>query len=143
MNTNKYSLNIKLIFTILTIIGLSGCHDYVRLKDIDRKLLLASGVGDTKSVRVLLDGGADINVISYDGRKMTPLLWAVSQAHWETTSVLIERGADVRAVDTSGITVLEHARTRRSDPQSVKCIEMIESRLNQGSPPSHGSQKSP
>ena len=77
-----------------------------------------------------MDQGADVNVRSYDGRKMTPLLWAVSQFHWETACLLVERGADVRAVDTSGISVVEHAGDGRGDPKSAKCLEMIESRLN-------------
>ncbi|MBN9688711.1 MAG: ankyrin repeat domain-containing protein [Verrucomicrobia bacterium] len=122
----------------------SGCHDYVRLSKNDRQLLIASGVGDTKAVRALLDQGADVNVRSFDGRKMTPLLWAVSQSHWETASVLIERGADVRAVDTSRISVVEYARDGRDDPKSAKCLEMIESRLNRSeSQPSHVATKSP
>lgn len=108
----------------------SGCHDYVRLSKNDRQLLIASGVGDTEAVRALLDQGADVNVRSYDGRKITPLLWAVSQAHWETACLLIERGADAKAVDTSGISVVEYAGDGRDDPKSAKCLEMIESRLN-------------
>jgi ankyrin repeat protein len=67
-------------------------------------------VGDVKKVRLLLDGGADVNVRSQLGR--TPLLVAAStNGTAETVGLLLEKGADVNAADSTGVTPLIAAAT--------------------------------
>jgi len=71
------------------------------------------------SVRVLLDRGADVNARNTrPGSKffqMTPLIWNATQKDdcAEATEMLIEAGADIRAVDANGKTALAHAQERR------------------------------
>jgi hypothetical protein len=90
-------------------------------------LIRASKSGNLKKVRVLLDKGADINVCSgkggrvsyrtsastvitsYESGHRTPLYWAIENNHTEVAILLIERGADVNIGDEFGETPLHRA----------------------------------
>ncbi len=50
--------------------------------------------GDVESAKVLLDAGADIDVLGEDDH--TPLHEAIGQGHIEMVRLLISRGADLR-----------------------------------------------
>jgi len=68
-----------------------------------------------KSVRVLLDHGADVNSrnrkADSDFYGMTPLIMNATQKNdcSEVTELLIQAGADISAVDAKGKTALQHA----------------------------------
>ena len=64
--------------------------------------------GDAAKVRLLLAKGANANALSKLGR--TPLMIAAAyDGAMETSRLLIEKGADVKARDKSGVSVLEQA----------------------------------
>jgi ankyrin repeat protein len=89
-------------------------------------LMFASREGSTEVVRVLLKAGADVNdTIPTEGRRRgyggglppagaTPLLLAVSNAHFDLASLLLDAGANPNA-DLPGYTVL-HAITAVRKP---------------------------
>jgi ankyrin repeat protein len=55
-------------------------------------------------VRVLADGGADLNVVDPDGANA--LIYAIINAHYDTAAVLLERGADPNVADSRGMAAL-------------------------------------
>ncbi len=68
-------------------------------------LLFAVRQGNTESVRVLLEEGADIHGLSA-GDKTAPLLMAVINGHFDLAMFLIEQGADATLASTAGATPL-------------------------------------
>lgn len=76
-------------------------------------LMFAVRAGHTDVVRVLLDGGADVNDALSDGT--SPLVIAIANAHFELASYLLDRGANPNA-NGQGWTALHQAvRVRRAN----------------------------
>ena len=79
-----------------------------RPKDMNRggltPLLFAAREGCIDCLRVLLDGGADIDLADPDGT--TPLVFALLNRNWDAARFLIEAGADVNLWDLYGQTPL-------------------------------------
>lgn len=63
-------------------------------------LLYAARRGCADCARILLEGGADVNLADPDN--VTPLLLAALNLNYDTAKLLIERGADVNKWDTWG-----------------------------------------
>ncbi|MEO6184720.1 MAG: ankyrin repeat domain-containing protein [Steroidobacteraceae bacterium] len=63
-------------------------------------LLYAARRGCAECARLLLDGGADVNLTDPD--RVTPLLLATINLNFDTAALLIRRGADVNKWDTWG-----------------------------------------
>jgi ankyrin repeat protein len=68
--------------------------------ELGKKLLMASFKGDADGVKKMLELGAGVNVRNEFGQ--TPLIIAAQQGHRETTKILINSGADVKAKDNNG-----------------------------------------
>ena len=66
-------------------------------------LLGFAGAGDSKRVSELLEQGAEINRIAGD---LSPLLCAVAGGHFETVTLLVNKGADVNQPNCAGATPL-------------------------------------
>ena len=67
-------------------------------------LMSAAAADDMDSVRLLLDGGADVNLRPDPGTKeffwggfRTPLMWAAAANRVSSIAALIKRGADIEA----------------------------------------------
>ena len=71
----------------------------------------AAAEGNTAAVDVLLEAGADLKLKSNGG--FTPLLFAVRNAHIETTVALLKRGANVNDVAPDGSSALSIASGER------------------------------
>jgi ankyrin repeat protein len=83
-------------------------------EDMCAALRLAACLGHESIVAQLLDWGVDPNCVSPGGR--TPLMFAVGAGHsGEIARRLIAAGADVKAVDREGKSVLEQATERHDD----------------------------
>jgi ankyrin repeat protein len=68
-------------------------------------LLLASRQGASQTALALIDGGANVNQASPADR-LTPLLIATINGHFDLAVQLIARGADVTAAADNGVTAL-------------------------------------
>ena len=68
---------------------------------VDVPLVDAVRLGDADAVRVLLDGGADVDSKTPDGA--TALLWAVHTDQPELVRLLLEAGADVEITNRYGV----------------------------------------
>ena len=57
-----------------------------------------------KTMEFLISKGADVNAISTNGYKITPLLAACSTLHYEAAELLIKHGAEVNVASVGGTT---------------------------------------
>ena len=76
---------------------------------VDASLVEAAEQGRTELVRVLVDGGADVNATQVDG--MTALHWAVYHDDAATARLLVRAGADADAGNRYGVRPLALAAT--------------------------------
>ncbi|HKE29273.1 MAG TPA: ankyrin repeat domain-containing protein [Bryobacteraceae bacterium] len=67
-------------------------------------LLYAAREGHMDTVRALVDGGANLNILSAD--KFSPLVEAIVNAHFDVAMYLLDRGADPNLATVSGMTAL-------------------------------------
>ncbi|MBQ3162279.1 MAG: ankyrin repeat domain-containing protein [Oscillospiraceae bacterium] len=74
-------------------------------------LMLAASAGNTETVRLLIEYGADVNAANYCGK--TPLMYAATSQKGDRTveiiEILLENGAEKYAVDNYGQTAHDHA----------------------------------
>lgn len=70
-------------------------------------LLHAIHKNQPESVKMLLEGGADINAKGREG--MTPLIMAAGYGYADIVGLLLDRGADPQALTNSGVTALSAA----------------------------------
>ena len=98
------------------------CSQDVRLRGFYDKvtpLHLASAHGHVKTVRMLIEHGADVMAQNKDGE--TPLHLSSQEGQVEVTRTLIERGADLLAQNTDGETPLHLA----SEPGQAEVARML------------------
>ena len=68
-------------------------------------LLLASRDGSMDAVRALVEGGADINKVG-TGEKMSPLVIAIVNGHFDLAKYFLEKNADPNLANIQGLTAL-------------------------------------
>ena len=76
----------------------------------DTPLVWGSEMGATQSVQLLLEAGANPNLIEYDG--WSPLHWAATNGHVEICKLLLKHGARIDACDGSEATPSDWAAAR-------------------------------
>ncbi len=76
-------------------------------------LAIAAVGGRVKSLRTLLELGADPNLSDYIG--MTPLMYAVEVGNEDAVSVLVHAGANVAAVNAAGKSAMSLAKERHQE----------------------------
>jgi uncharacterized protein len=79
-------------------------------------LLFAAREGCVACEAVLLDAGADVNIV--DPEQHTALVLALINGHYDAAALLIERGIDVNQADSVGQTPLYAAVNDHTMPQS-------------------------
>jgi ankyrin repeat protein len=85
-------------------------------------LHLAAFFGHADAVELLLDRGADVNVLARNtDLQVAPLHSAAAGAHAEIVRMLVERGADVNARQRGGFTALQSA-AQNGDDESVELL---------------------
>lgn len=71
-------------------------------------LYLAIKNNSTGMVKLLLQSGADVNLVNRDDFAKTPLIYAVEKGDIRIIRLLVENGADVNAKDSEGEVVLDY-----------------------------------
>lgn len=85
-------------------------------------LHLAAYFGHEGAAELLLDRGADVNVIARNaGLRVAPLHSAAAGAHASIVKLLVDRGADVNARQGGGLTPL-HSAAQNDDRESVETL---------------------
>ena len=77
------------------------------------QLNVAISKGDLAKVQQLV--GIGVNVNHRDERGKTPLMYAILYKQTEIVSYLIKKGADYRAEDSNGLTILDYAEKSKSE----------------------------
>jgi uncharacterized protein len=65
----------------------------------ERALLLASRIGDIKTVSKIIESNKDIDINIRNARGYSPLLSAVTNGHDKLAHLLIQKGADINSTD--------------------------------------------
>lgn len=95
-----------------------------KIKQIDWEALHPAVVfGHRNTVRALLDVGVDVN--SPNSFKQTALSFAVEHQHFDLAGLLINRGADVDALDNQGRTLLYKLCATQSIPKVDQQMAML------------------
>lgn len=84
-------------------------------EDLNGQLLIALGNDDLSEVKLFLDSGADVNAAN--ARGMTPIMMAESA---KMAQLLLDRGANPKAIDADGGSVIHYAVTRNNAPELIK-----------------------
>ena len=77
------------------------------------QLNVAISKGDLAKVQQLVEIGVDVN--KKDERGKTPLMYAILFNQPQIVSFLIRNGADYRAEDSNGLTILDYAEKSKSE----------------------------
>lgn len=77
------------------------------------QLNLAISKGDLSKVQQLVEIGVDVN--KKDERGTTPLMYAILFNQPQIAAYLIKKGADYRAEDANGLTILDYAEQSKSE----------------------------
>lgn len=85
-------------------------------------LHLAAFFGQEEAVRLLLERGAEANLVArHESIHVTPLHSAAAGAHAAIVRLLLERGADPNAAQDGGFTPL-HSAAQNDDRESVEAL---------------------
>lgn len=83
-------------------------------------VMFAAWIGDSQTVRLLADAGADVNAKSTSGA--TPLMYAAMSGDVQSLRLLLAKGANPNLREQSGgMTALMYA-VRKGDPQAVRLL---------------------
>ena len=77
------------------------------------QLNVAISKGDLGKVQQLVEIGVDVN--KKDERGTTPLMYAILFNQPQIAAYLIKKGADYRAEDANGLTILDYAKKSKSE----------------------------
>jgi len=90
----------------------------------------AAREGHTEIVKLLINSGADMNVVvrrtSFTRHGFTPLHYAAYEGHLDVVKLLVEAGADVNARDYSNFTPLHRAAAAPKGWEKKQIIEFLE-----------------
>jgi uncharacterized protein len=91
-------------------------------KDGFTPLHLAAFFGEEEAVKILLERGADVSVVSRNPKiVVTPLHSAAAGSHPGVVKLLLEAGADVNAAQDRGFTPL-HSAANNDDRESAEAL---------------------
>jgi len=92
-------------------------------------IFYAAGNGKTDVVKFLIGKGADVNAPKKNNG-MTPLIIAAAGGHSSVVRLLIEHGADLKAMDNTGQTALDFARSVSGDKATIDILSNAQPRAN-------------
>ena len=84
---------------------------------------------DTQILQILLENGADINIVAQNSDRASPLSWAAFFLAEEAAAFLMKSGADINLIDANGLTPLDSASLAwmlsQSDTEKLTTAERI------------------
>ncbi len=109
-------------------------------------LLLAARQGYTETVKVLLEGGADINQLNA-GDRTSPMLMAIINGHFDLAKYLLEKGANPNSAAFNGVAPLFavvniqwapkslYPNSKAYQQQQTTYLDLMQALLDQGADP--------
>ncbi len=93
-------------------------------------IFLAARDGRDNIVKLLISNDS-VKIESKDANSMTPLLIAASNGHGETVSLLLKGGADIKAKNKLGMSVLHHAAKVEDSKFLASLLKVASGDINQ------------
>ena len=108
-------------------------------------LLYAARDGRTDAARALIAAGADVNDVGI-GEKMTPLVMAIANGHYDLAKYFLDHGADPNKASNAGLTPLYATLDMEWAPyawlpqpvtyrESIKYLDLMKALLDRGANP--------
>jgi ankyrin repeat protein len=124
--------------------GVGGMSTTVLPRGYWTSLMFAAQQGSLAAMRVLADGGADLNQVDPDGT--TALVLAIINAHYDVAALMLERGADPNVADVTGMAALYaavdmntlpfmHNRPPSKPTGNLSAVDLIKLLLAHGADP--------
>jgi ankyrin repeat protein len=124
--------------------GVGGMSTTVLPRGYWTSLMFAAQQGSLAAMRVLADGGADLNQVDPDGT--TALVLAIINAHYDVAALMLERGADPNVADVAGMAALYaavdmntlpfmHNRPPSKPTGNLSAVDLIKLLLAHGADP--------
>ena len=98
----------------------AGAHPDTPIATGETPLMTCSRTGNLVAVAALIAGGANVNAAE-PTLKQTALMWAIAERHLDVVRLLLEHGADARAMTRQGFTPL-HLAAREGDRESARLL---------------------
>ncbi len=100
-----------------------GVHPDCKMSPSDgTPLMHAAAAGDLKTMRLLLEHGANPN--ARNSRNELPLGFACSYEHWEAAKLLVEFGADINGIESTEHTHLDWLTLAKNE-QGIKTLRAL------------------
>ena len=89
---------------------------------VDTDIFKLASIGDLALIKVLVDGGMDVN--SVDAMTCTPLIWASRSGSAPVVEYLLEKGANPETAGYGGMRAIHHVSNNLQENALIKLLDV-------------------